>query len=136
VRLQDRYYIDAATDCWVWRGKPKDTGYGQINIGGRVLNAHTMVYEMLVGPVPPGKELDHLCRVKLCVNPDHLEPVTHRENCLRGVGPSAKAAKATRCRKGHPYDEQNTYWRPDGKGRGCRTCNGWTGYQEPNGALY
>ena len=113
--------------CWIWNGRPKDTGYGQIKIGGKVINAHRAVWEAMRGPVPRGLELDHICGVRLCVNPDHLEPVTHRENILRGNSPAAKAARATECPKGHPYDAENTYVRPDGKGRGCRTCNGWGG---------
>ena len=123
--LADRYAIDPATGCWIWKGKPKDTGYGQVKIGGRngrVVDAHQAVYELVVGPVPSGKELDHLCRTPLCVNPAHLEPVTHRVNVLRGESPAARASRATACPQGHPYDAQNTYVRPDGRGRGCRAC--------------
>jgi hypothetical protein len=70
--------------CWEWTGRT-DQGYGRVSIGGRQLRAHRVVYERLVGRVPDGLVLDHLCRNRGCVNPDHLEPVTNEENIRRGV---------------------------------------------------
>lgn len=125
-RVLNRYDVDAVTECWIWRGKPKDTGYGQVKVGGRsgrVLLAHKAMYELLVGPVPSGQVLDHTCRRKICVNPAHLEPVTQKINIHRGIAPSARAAAATACPAGHEYNELNTYVRPDGKGKMCRTCS-------------
>lgn len=81
-----------------------------------------MAYELYVGKIPEGLQIDHLCRNRVCVNPDHLEPVTRRVNLLRGVGFSARNAKAVRCPAGHAYDLSNTYLRPDGKGRDCLRC--------------
>jgi hypothetical protein len=83
--------------------------------------AYRITYETLVGPVPNGLELDHLCRVRACVNPGHLEPVTHRVNTLRGETVAARNARATHCPAGHPYDEVNTYADRLGR-RSCREC--------------
>ncbi|HUR18862.1 MAG TPA: HNH endonuclease signature motif containing protein [Acidimicrobiales bacterium] len=109
----------AADECWIWKRSAR-AGYGQFTWSGGSL-AHRFAYEQFVGLIPEGLHLDHLCRTPLCVNPAHLEPVTCRENTLRGIGPSARFAKATHCVHGHPFDEKNTRWRP-GKGRSCREC--------------
>ena len=106
--------------CWLWGGQINDHGYGLFR-AGRVYRAHRWSYEHLVGPIPEGLVLDHLCRVRNCVNPDHLEPVTHRENVLRGVGPTAANAAKTECRKGHALVGDNVRQRPTGC-RECRTC--------------
>jgi hypothetical protein len=83
---------------------------------------HRVAYELLVGPIPEGLELDHLCRNTRCVNPEHLEPVTGRENLMRAVSSwAAKNAAKTHCPQGHPYDEENTKVKRDG-GRACRAC--------------
>jgi HNH endonuclease len=80
------------------------------------------MYRLLVGPVPEGLELDHLCRNRACVNPAHLEPVSHRENVLRGASFAAINAVKTHCiHDGHPFDDVNTIVRPEGR-RGCRAC--------------
>ncbi len=106
--------------CWLWTGGIKGgTGYGSFD-GESV---HRVAYELLRGPIPRGLEIDHLCRVRRCVNPGHLEPVTHRENGLRGVGVAAKHARKTHCLHGHEFTEANTYRRPDRPWwRGCQTC--------------
>lgn len=92
-----------------------------MSVDGRTVPAHRFAYELLVRPIPPGLVLDHECRVRHCVRPDHLTPVTNRENILRGVGASARCAAQTHCPAGHPYDEANTYVRPNGH-RDCREC--------------
>ena len=118
--------VSVGDDCWEWTDALSKEGYGYFSIGPRVariyLRAHRVSYEMFVGPIPHGLELDHLCRNPGCVRPDHLEAVTHRENVLRGASPSALHAIKTHCSKGHPYDEENTYRYPNGK-RQCRTCH-------------
>lgn len=109
------------TPCWIWlTGKSK--GYGRMKVAGEMKGAHVVVYEMTRGPVPAGLYLDHLCRNRCCVNPDHLEPVTNAENVLRGEGPTAVNKRKTACKKGHPLDKANTYIRPDGN-RTCKKCN-------------
>ena len=110
--------------CWLWTGGRQSKGYGGFSLHRRSVLAHRFTYERLVGPVPDGLELDHLCRVRHCVNPEHLEPVTHRVNIRRGdagqeTGRQQRAK--THCPSGHPYDVGNTYWRRQGW-RGCRAC--------------
>lgn len=109
--------------CWLWTGGVA-SGYGSATFDGRGHRAHRLAYELLVGRIPDGLQLDHLCRVQLCVNPRHLEPVTSRENTRRGrLAEAAKECAAARmtCGAGHPYSELNTYF-ADGK-RQCRTCH-------------
>ena len=108
--------------CWPWLGGKCSDGYGTFWVGGKTVGAHRVAYTLLVGPVPDGLTLDHLCRARGCVNPAHLEPVVHRINVLRGASFSATNAQATHCPNGHPYDEKNTRFRPRG-GRECRACH-------------
>lgn len=114
--------VNKTETCWLWTGYC-DKGYGRFNPGGRSapVKAYVWAWEQVNGPRASGMELDHLCRVTQCVRPDHLELVTHRENLLRSRGLAAKAAAATHCPSGHPYDEANTYVSPRGH-RLCRTC--------------
>jgi hypothetical protein len=107
--------------CWLYRTGMTKWGYSRVRIAGSAVMAHRFVYEHLVGPIPTGLQLDHLCRVRCCVNPDHLEPVTGRVNILRGIGWAALNASKTHCDHGHPFDEANTYVRANG-GRQCRRC--------------
>lgn len=123
--------VDKTGVCWEWTGWRDSDGYGKF--GGRRLltnRAHRLAYELVVGPIPDDLPLDHLCRNPGCVNPAHLEPVTHRENILRGVGRTAQNARKTHCAKGHPYDEVNTIWRKSG-GRRCRQCHNASSRQIP-----
>lgn len=109
-----------AGGCWLWTGAVSSTGYGSVGIAGRTHNAHRVAYESATGPIPAGLQLDHLCRVRRCIRPDHLEPVTPGENTRRGY-----RAQVTECPNGHPYDEANTYRKPGG-GRVCRRCRNAT----------
>lgn len=116
--------IDKREDgCWIWLGSREKFGYGKIKRGGRSIMAHRYVYELMVEPVPDGMVIDHRCRQPSCVNPQHLEPVTQRENLLRGDTFQARNAAKTECIHGHPFDEANTY-RPPGRPdhRFCREC--------------
>lgn len=111
--------------CWEWTGFIHSGGYGvfreHYEQGSR--SAHVLAFELVVGPVPEGKELDHLCRVRHCVRPDHLEPVPHRVNVLRGEGITAQWAKRDACNHGHEFTPENTQIRSDSPGaRRCRTC--------------
>ena len=122
VSVEDRLWqgVDASGDCWEWTRGKTAAGYGRI--GNQY--THRLVWEFLVGPIPDGLEMDHLCRNVGCVNPDHLEPVTHAENMRRGHGNNA-FRNATHCKRGHPFDEANTYRFTTSKGkpgRACRRC--------------
>lgn len=127
-RLLDRIWaktrLNAETGCWEWTGKTNERGYGYIQIGRQSRRAHRVAYEAFLGEVPDGLVLDHLCRVRNCMNPAHLEPVSHAENVRRGEAPSRRSWKLnprSHCPQGHPYDEANAYIRPNGR-RMCRAC--------------
>ncbi len=112
--------------CWLWLGYLIRRGYGRVSLDGKMKLAHRVVYEILHGPIPPGLECDHLCRVRACVNPDHIEPVTPSENAKRGLvglNPNSHAHNVNKihCPYGHPYNYSNTYITRGGK-RQCRTC--------------
>jgi hypothetical protein len=115
------------TPCWISNRAKQPNGYTKIGLCGQTLLTHRVAYEAYIGPIPDGKQLDHLCRQRACCNPAHLEPVTCRENLLRGDTVTAAEAAATHCKRGHPFDEDNTYVRADRPGvRGCRACrNSW-----------
>lgn len=113
---------DLEKPCLVWKGTTFPFGYGEIWYEGRPRLVHKIVFEALARPVPDGLELDHVCRNPPCCEPSHLEPVSHRENVLRGDGVAAKCARKTHCPKGHPYDEANTRIGPKGQ-RFCRKCH-------------
>lgn len=116
------YYLPGENGCWIWQRELDTKGYGMYRLRGgkRVKRAHRWVYEQYRGPIPAGLELDHLCRVPACVNPDHLEPVTHAENVRRGMAPSAITRRTNRCKRGHELTPDNTVQRKDW--RTCRTC--------------
>lgn len=107
--------------CWIWNGRTDKDGYGLLWANGHHRRAHRLAYEHFVGPIPEGLVMDHLCRVPACVNPSHLEPVTVRENNLRGYSFAGNQARQTHCIHGHEFTEENTLV---GSGqRSCRECS-------------
>ena len=109
--------------CWEWLAA-KRNGYGILTINDKTKMAHNISYEMLKGPIPRGLELDHLCRNRACINPDHLEPVTRKTNILRGQGLAAQNAQKTHCVNGHLLSGDNLFPNPAKKGRRvCRLCH-------------
>lgn len=115
------YIIDRSDEnadgCWIWRLSVNRGGYAQARRWGRLVTGHRLAYETFIGPVPVGSVLDHICNVKRCVNPNHLNPTSDRDNILRGTAPPAINARKTVCHQSHPLDGV------DARGkRFCRTC--------------
>lgn len=111
--------------CWLWTGSIRE-GYGAFWPGGSrnaesMIAAHLWAYRRYVGPVPAGMELDHTCRNRACINPHHLEPVTHKVNCLRGNGQSAINARKKHCKRGHALTGDNLRLGSKGE-RFCKAC--------------
>ena len=120
--IRSKYQVDEKTGCWVWTAaNDGQHGYGKVSINGRQLRAHRVVYAMHKGAIPDDLHLDHLCRNPACVNPEHLEPVTNRENVVRGPR-VIQARAATHCRHGHEWTPDNTYVHPRSGSRVCRAC--------------
>ncbi len=127
LRFWSKVLIDDSDKCWEWQASLCQ-GYGQFGGGGEAVRpvsersqrAHRIAWALLVGPIPDGLTLDHLCRNRKCVNPTHLEPVAERVNILRGFSPPAENALATVCAHGHPLEGSNVYrWKHR---RYCRAC--------------
>ena len=120
MRTDERFFakVRERGACWVWRGGT-GSGYGRFRSGGRNVGAHRYSWTLFKGPIPDGLQLDHLCRNRLCVNPDHLEPVTPHVNQKR----MAAANPRTECKRGHGFSEENTYVHAKTGFRQCRTCN-------------
>lgn len=127
-RFDAKWVIWPPTGCWVWLASRTTAGYGNILIGSSkdgsrsMEYAHRLSYEFHIGPILPGFQIDHLCRVRCCINPAHLELVTHAENVKRGDAGKATGAKQrqkTHCPRGHPYNLHAYYWNNE---RSCRVC--------------
>jgi hypothetical protein len=128
-RFEEKFTPEPNCGCWLWVGatSPSASGkhpYGIFTKDGKLRMAHRVSYEMAIGLIPDGLQLDHLCRMTLCVNPAHLEPVTPKENIRRGR--TAEAARNTQlskthCPHGHEYSGDNLYIKPNGR-RECRQC--------------
>lgn len=119
-RFWNRVSLPDDDGCMVWSGALQSKGYGQIKINKKMVFVHRYSYGLNVGPIPDGLVIDHLCRNRACVRPDHLEAVTGRENVMRGEGLAPSKAAQTSCANGHEFTEANTYrWKTE---RGCREC--------------
>lgn len=121
--VEDRFWekVDRSGECWLWTAAKDGHGYGQMTVDYRRVKAHRLAYELVIGPIPSGLPLDHLCRRPDCVNPAHLEPVAHAENVRRGAAglkAALRAIQQTHCKHGHEFTPENT--RLDK--RGCRVC--------------
>jgi hypothetical protein len=124
-KLQSYILPEPNSGCWIWSGGITGSGYGMFWFDSKSSLAHRSSYEFYKGKIPDDMELDHLCRIRCCVNPDHLEPVTSKENLMRGISFSAKNAKKTHCIRGHEFTKENTrLWvsKNGKKLRICRTC--------------
>lgn len=109
--------VNKTDTCWLWTGCRLRSGYGQFSVNSKRIYAHRYSYEHHNRPIPTGLVIDHLCRNRGCVNPDHLEAVTSKQNILRGYAPTAFNSRKTKCPRGHEFTEDNLY-----RYRGARTC--------------
>lgn len=111
----------AGNGCWNWTAAKSHFGYGNIFVSGRGMYAHRVSYQLFKGPIPEGLSLDHLCRNPSCLNPEHLEPVTHKENMKRGFISRGKGGSDTHCPRNHERNDENTHVSDKGI-RSCRAC--------------
>lgn len=120
-RFKTKVFVNLDTHCWVWTACKTGGGYGLFGYQGKNVLAHRFSYQLILGEIPPGMQLDHLCRNRGCVNPSHMEPVSCRENLARGRTLMAANLLVQKCPNDHPYDELNTYVTKKGA-RQCRAC--------------
>jgi hypothetical protein len=124
MELLRRFWMKVSVrpwDCWEWAASVRKDGYGRFLLNGEATLAHLVAYRCLVGPIPADLALDHLCRNRRCVNPEHLEPVTDKVNILRGNAPAAINSRKTHCQRGHPLKGDNLGVDSTGRRR-CKKC--------------
>ncbi len=122
-RFLAKVRVNPDTGCWEWTSWRDRYGYGCISIGGkRNQKAHRVAYQLYKGQLTDGLQIDHLCRNRGCVNPDHLEEVTPRENTLRSQSVAGINARKTHCVNGHAFISANIYTESTGRKRVCRAC--------------
>lgn len=125
-KIVERFWskVEKTEGCWNWTGDTNGSGYGRFWPTWRKwITAHRFAYKLLVGPIPDGKILDHLCENKVCVRPDHVRATTHAGNVLRGKGPTARNARKTTCKRGHPLSGENLkLYKPPNYPRALRVC--------------
>lgn len=107
--------VEKTESCWIWLGYLNRYGYGQLQYDNKMYLAHRLAYELIKGQIKSNLDLDHLCHNRECVNPNHLEPVTHKENISRNES-------KTHCSNGHKFTEGNMYVFPNGKTKHCKIC--------------
>lgn len=135
--IEGQHYIKLESGCWVWKRAVMNTGYGILRHDGRNQLAHRVSYELAKGKIPPGMQIDHLCRHPTCINPDHLEVVTQAENMRRGylsMSNKMRALERTHCKRGHELSGENVIVTPTH--RSCRQCineRAKKHYQKKNG---
>ncbi len=122
--------VQKTPTCWLWTGARTNKGYGRFWNGQRYVYSHRWVYEQSFGAIPAGLTIDHLCRTRRCVRPNHLQPVTNRQNILRGSSPPAQNARKTHCPLGHVLADPNLYTNPKTGKRQCRECKLRSQYEQ------
>ena len=129
VKFNEKYLIDRSipepnTGCWLWLGSVSQDGYSQV--GKPPWSGHRIAFEVKHGPVPEGMEVDHICRVRCCVNPDHMQPLTHYDNLIKSYRKVSPNSLKTHCPKGHPLDGENLRLKKTstrlGVSRQCKAC--------------
>lgn len=126
-RLEERVYKDPNSGCWIYLGQINAKGYPLCSfVNFKTKTAYRLVYELCKGKIPAGLEIDHVCRVRSCINPNHLDAVTHAENMRRSIGYNIGHHVLTVCRKGHPYTPENEiirrHWKTGAIYHNCRIC--------------
>ena len=120
VKLSDKLYNDEP--CWNWVGAKNKQGYGRFNVNGKAVRTHRYSYELFKKSIPTGLVIDHLCKNTSCCNPDHLEPVTQKENTLKGMTGQHIRVPRTHCKRGHEYTPENIIPHTNNKRGRCRIC--------------